>query len=162
MAPWLYDRNSCFLAGNVHSINEEREAEKESGSLGKVLNKQHVQRVSKKLLFVQQKEGAARIDGFQEQLNFERNWDDRFFCFTFFGLWCGVTKYWGWMYTPYWQDLLSALLLGYQECIVNKCFETCHQCEEPFHWLGNTVIYNSQSEVLAMTSDAIICILWVP
>lgn len=68
------------------SIKEEREAEEKSGGLGKVLNKQHVLRVSEKRLCVQQKEGAGRIDGFQGQLNFERNWDDRFFCFTFFGL----------------------------------------------------------------------------
>lgn len=47
------------------SIKEEREAEKESGGLGKVLNKQHVRRVYKKRLCVQQKEGAGRIDGFQ-------------------------------------------------------------------------------------------------
>lgn len=70
----------------MHSINEEREAEKESDGLEKVLNKQHVRHVSKKPLCVQQKEGAGRIDAFQGQLNFERNWDDRFFCFTFFGL----------------------------------------------------------------------------
>lgn len=136
----IWQKQLSFLAGNMLSIKEEREAEEKSGGLGKVLNKQHVLRVSEKRLCVQQKEGAGRIDGFQGQLNFERNWDDRFFCFTFFGLWCDVTKHWGWA---------CYLLCCSSERDGSKCFETSHQCVELFGWLGNIAIYNFQSEVVA-------------